>query len=453
MNSRHIIVSGLGLSLLAGGCASDAPFGSQPARRRFEVSPTGVSDQNSEVPAARPVAQSAGLDSPLNAVQQKVNSAREALAVATPAHLIPVPPPESPTPTVAAPAPVASPAPVAPAATAVVAPPPPNVEWLSPDRLTLSNTPPVHPPVAPVPQPVQPPPPAPASDPVRVPVEAGAGLANAGSQLIHPPLPPAPAPGPVPASDRIPASSSNDPAFPSLTGGISATAVADPDPLGTKFGQRMRDYPTDVSAHLDYQMLRFLRDEPVPQLDTISTLPSEDRDLLTAVMDGLSNFRSGLRANRNMLLSEKVKPIIDLADRVRSQAELTIPVLAICNKVQGFGVYDPMPTTLRAGVDNPLIIYCEVGNFSSQQDDKGMWETKLTQDAVLYTDTGYPAWRDKSDIPLDLCRHRRHDFFVVKKVTLPRALNIGRYNLKVSIVDQQVQRIAENSIPIELMAQ
>ncbi len=154
-----------------------------------------------------------------------------------------------------------------------------------------------------------------------------------------------------------------------------------------------------------------------------------------------------------MLLSEKVKPLLDMADRVRSQAELTIPVIAICSNVLRFGVYDPMPTTLCAGVDNPIIIYCEVGNFSSQQDDKGMWETRLSQEAVLYTETGYPAWRDKSVMPADLSRNRRHDFFVGKKVMLPKTLGVGRYNLKVSIFDEQVKRIAENSIPIELIAQ
>lgn len=450
MNTRHLIVTGIGLSVLVSGCAMDT----QPARRRFEVSPVGTSDAMVNAPVARPVPQLAFTGSTVDAVNRKVKAAHKALAEATPPESIPPETPDTPD------TPDAAPTAAAPAAPPALAPAP-EVDWLNPDRLSLSNTPTAHAPVAPARRAQRPAPPdaqVPAIEDPRAPDDAS--VANKGTQIVHPPpspaAPPVAAPlppaAPIPASAQLPASS-DDPAYPSVPVGVTATAVTDPDPLGHKFAQRMRDYPNDVAAHLDYQMLRFLRDEPVPQLDTISTLPSEDRDLLTAVMDGMSNFRSGLRANRNMLLSEKVKPILDLADRVRSQAELNIPVIAICSRVQGFGVYDPMPTTLRAGIDNPVIIYCEVENFSSQQDDKGIWQTKLSQEAVLYTETGYPAWRDKSDIPLDLSRNRRHDFFVVKKVTLPRNLNIGRYNLKVSIVDEQVKRVAENSVPIQLMAQ
>jgi hypothetical protein len=439
MNTRHFIVTGLELALLsAGGCSTSTPFDSQQPRRRFEIS----SEPDSDGTLSRQAVQLAGIGSP-QGVQHKSRSSRQSKQDATPAP-VPQDAPETPD------APVASAAPpVAPAtpAAAPAAPVPPNIQWTSPDRSTPSPNPPAA-------AAMQPRPAAAGGNEVRVPVDSGPSVPNQATQ-IHPPPAPVASPAPaaaIPASDRQPASNA-DTAVPSIPADTTATTVADPDPLDHKFAQRMRDYPTDVSAHLDYQLLRFLRDDPVPQLETISTLSGEDRELLTAVMDGLSNFRSGLRANRNMLLSEKVKPLLAMADRVRSEAELTIPTIAICSRVQGFGVYDPMPTTLRAGVDNPVIIYCEVGNFASQQDDKGMWETRLSQEAVLYTDTGYPAWRDKSVMPPDMSRNRRHDFFVVKKVTLPRTLNVGRYNLKVSIFDEQVKRIAENSVPIELIAQ
>jgi hypothetical protein len=440
MNTRHLLITGIGLALLAGGCAT-TPFDSQQARRRFRVS----SEPDSDVTVTRPAVELAGVGSPVD-VRRKPRPVRHPLPEETQERPVPPETPETPDVPVATAAPA-----VVPAAT--------DVRFLNPDRPPLSPVPGPHPPVAP--QTIQPR--TPGGDDVRVPVDAGPSVPNQATQIVHPtPAPPAapvqppiavPAPAAaVPASDRQPAATA-DTVFPSIPADVAATTVADPDPLDHKFAQKMRDYPADLSAHLDYQMLRFLRDDPVPQLDTISTLPGEDRELLTAVMDGLSNFRSGLRANRNMLLSEKVKPLLDMADRVRSEAELTIPTIAICSRVQGFGVYDPMPTTLRAGIDNPVIIYCEVGNFSSQQDDKGMWQTRLSQEAVLYTDTGYPAWRDKSVMPADLSRNRRHDFFVVKKVTLPKTLSVGRYNLKVSIFDEQVKRIAENSVPIELIAQ
>ena len=57
----------------------------------------------------------------------------------------------------------------------------------------------------------------------------------------------------------------------------------------------------------------------------------------------------------------------------------------------------------------------------------------------------------RGDVPVDLSRNRRHDFYVYKKLTLPRTLGPGRYVLKVTIVDQQSQRVAENSMTVNLM--
>jgi hypothetical protein len=226
--------------------------------------------------------------------------------------------------------------------------------------------------------------------------------------------------------------------------------------LTERLAQRARTYPLDLSAHLDYQLHRFAIGESVPDMQSLSPLPQEDRDALVAVLDGLSNFRNGVQADPNMLLSKKVQPLLDMADRIRAQAELTLPAVALCavNTVRGFGVYEPLPPALKAGQDQPAVLYVEVGNFSSRRNEKSqLWETKLKQEAILYTEGGLAVWTDKSDIPLDTSRNRRHDFYVFKRVTLPKTLTIGRYFLKVTITDEQANRVAENSLPVQVVAQ
>jgi hypothetical protein len=220
------------------------------------------------------------------------------------------------------------------------------------------------------------------------------------------------------------------------------------DALAQKIAKRVREYPRDVSGHLDYQLLRFLQDERVPDLNTISTLPSEDRELIAAVIDGLSNFRSGLRQDNNMLASRKIRPLLEMTDRLRSEADLTIPTIALCTTVRTFGEYDPInPLRFAAHKEHDVILYCEIENFSSQIDEKQMWVTKLSKDAVLYTESGTPVWSDKSETITDTARRRRHDFFIVKKLRLP-ALTVGRYLMKVTIQDTQVNRVVEATLPI-----
>jgi hypothetical protein len=153
-----------------------------------------------------------------------------------------------------------------------------------------------------------------------------------------------------------------------------------------------------------------------------------------------------------MLQSAKVRPLVELGTRLRAQSELTIPTLALCKKVKGFGVYDPMDPEFAAGREQPVIVYCEVENFASQLNEQQQWETKLKQEVVLYTEGGLPVWQAQPHTVTDLSRNRRRDFFVVEMVTLPGNLTIGRYLMKVTVIDQHASRIAEATLPIKIVA-
>ena len=228
------------------------------------------------------------------------------------------------------------------------------------------------------------------------------------------------------------------------------------DGLAKRLAQHVHDDPQDLAGHLDYQLFQMLNGDVVPQLTTMSPLSPEDRELVSAIVDGLSNFRDGARADSNMLLSRKVKPLLEMADRVRNEAELSIPTIALCRRVDRFGVYEPIAgQRFLAGQEQPVIVYCEVENFASQLNNQKMWETKLKQEVVLYTEqNGLEVWRDKQTRPVvDLSRNRRHDFFMAQMIRLPASLTIGRYLLKVSVEDLQVNRIAENTVAIEIVAQ
>ena len=227
------------------------------------------------------------------------------------------------------------------------------------------------------------------------------------------------------------------------------------DTMASQFAKRSQDYPADLSAQFDNQVFKFMHEDAVPDLATLSGLAPEDRELLSALMDSLTNFRSQLRADNNMLFSKKIRPLVELSDRLRSQAELSVPTVALCTKVTAFGVYEPIdPARFIAGHEQRVVVYCEVENFLAQPNAKDQYETRLTQDIVLYTESsGLPVWSDKQSSYVDLARRRRHDFFIGKIITLPANLTLGRYILKVTVEDQQARHVAENAVPIEIVAQ
>ncbi|HUB24720.1 MAG TPA: hypothetical protein VL992_04760, partial [Tepidisphaeraceae bacterium] len=208
------------------------------------------------------------------------------------------------------------------------------------------------------------------------------------------------------------------------SGGLDTTSWSS-DQLGRKLARHIQDYPKDLEGQLDYELLMFIQEQPVPDMTAMSGLSAEDREVLAAIMDGLSNFRSVVHNDSNALLGSKVKPLLDMSDRLRSQAELTLNSLVLCSQVKSYGVYVPMdPPRFAAGQANETIVYCEVQNFQSQLTGENQWQTKLTEEMTLYTESGQQVWPDKSDPQpvTDLCRERRHDFFIAKLVTLPQEL-------------------------------
>jgi hypothetical protein len=228
------------------------------------------------------------------------------------------------------------------------------------------------------------------------------------------------------------------------------------DEYEKRLQQMVRDYPRDLGAQLDYQLLRFVRQESTPDLAEVAQLSLEDRELLSALLDGLTNFRNTVRSQANPMLSRKIQPLLEMADRLRSQTELNIPTVALCTRVDSFGVYKPRSARFVAEPDrdHEVILYCEVDNFTSIQNAQKMWETRLRQELVLYTDAGQRIWPDKPDLQLfvDQARNRRHDFFIPRKIALPSTLAVGNYLLKMTLTDEQSHRLAEATTPLEIVA-
>ncbi|HEV8379124.1 MAG TPA: hypothetical protein VGP99_09765 [Tepidisphaeraceae bacterium] len=221
------------------------------------------------------------------------------------------------------------------------------------------------------------------------------------------------------------------------------------DELLSKLSRAVKDDPKNLSAHVDLQFLHLLLGHSTPQMDTIAPLSAEDRELVAAVLDGFNNFRATTRAEFGGVLGKKIRPLLEMADRLRAQADLRIPNLSLCTRVDGFGNFEPI-THLFANREYPVILYCEIENFSSHLNAGKYWETNLTQECLLYNASGQRIWEDKRTAIADTCRNRRRDFFVVKMIRIP-PLAAGQYSLKITITDPQSNRGTQATLPLQIV--
>jgi hypothetical protein len=180
------------------------------------------------------------------------------------------------------------------------------------------------------------------------------------------------------------------------------------------------------------------------------------------------------------------------ARRLESTRLLAIARAALCTRVEGFGRYTALGSnTFVRGRPHAAILYVAVENFSqrsetplaagsgeprashglkdtlvrlldaasgepSRQDNDPAadWITELSQTVSLFHDSdNLEVWRAPEESVRDVARHRRRDYFLVRRLDLPANLSVGRYNLKVTLRDAGAGgAVAEAIIPIEIVA-
>lgn len=221
--------------------------------------------------------------------------------------------------------------------------------------------------------------------------------------------------------------------------------------LEDRYTRRLASDPRDVRSQLDLQLLRLIQGQPVPVVSELNALPPEDRELLAAVLEGLSSYRGLVEKSGNPMAAEKARPFVEMVERISARGDLSISAAALCSGVMAFGVYEPLERVFVAGQLRPMVFYCEVDGFASQLDADGRWETKLSLELRLFTESGLEVWQDSAKPVEDKSRRRRRDFFINKRVILPPALAPGRYLLKAAVEDQLAGRVSETTLGIEIV--
>lgn len=196
--------------------------------------------------------------------------------------------------------------------------------------------------------------------------------------------------------------------------------------------------------------LRMVEPEVVPDPQAVAGLDEAQRQsilLYQQLMGRLAErLQSGERFSRELVLKQ--------ADLLPLTQPLRIKTLQLCRRVQGFGSYEPLPTSsLLAGSDHPMILYLELEDFRSVALDVDRYEVKLAQEVALYSEAdGLAVWRQPRAEIVDQSRNARRDFFVVQQIQLPARLTVGKYLLKVRVTDLHAHTIDEETCPLQIVA-
>jgi hypothetical protein len=158
------------------------------------------------------------------------------------------------------------------------------------------------------------------------------------------------------------------------------------------------------------------------------------------------NDESGSDEGRR--IEEAKRLLTEAADKLAELSCLTVGSLAFCSEVSSFGVYKALQgQDFSPGQE--VLLYAEVGNFKSQETDKG-YHTVLRSSYEILDEQGHRIDEYEFGTTEDYCQNRRRDFFMRYFVKLPKPMKDGTYTLQLTIEDTQARKIGQGVTPFRV---
>ncbi len=246
------------------------------------------------------------------------------------------------------------------------------------------------------------------------------------------------------------------------------------DPSGSNLPVTNLALPGDLEGTLvmlSKELYRRAADADSPMADLLSiasmSLADPDRPFDAAALPGITDrereiltaFNGFCRdLSKDLRSSGDSEAAVDMVQKLK-EALAPAPVLKIhrtdlCTRVGGFGDIDPFEKNVfLAGNSQKVIVYAEIGEFTSELNARNEWLTDLAVELVIFSDRdGIPVWKQAWQSASDVSKNKRRDFFLTQIITLSNHLTVGAYTLKVRVRDEQSGAMTETGIQFQMVA-
>jgi hypothetical protein len=140
----------------------------------------------------------------------------------------------------------------------------------------------------------------------------------------------------------------------------------------------------------------------------------------------------------------------DSSPAIPDRPQLGIAELRLCDKVLGFGSFEPLdPNALKPG--QVVKVYWEMTGLQYEARGDGFL-TRLSCHFELRPEGGGPSvWEQSPPTAVDVCRRRRRDNYVNCRITLPRSLEPGPYRFRLIQTDLVAGRTTSAEVPLTIV--
>ncbi len=223
-------------------------------------------------------------------------------------------------------------------------------------------------------------------------------------------------------------------------------------PLKSQLAMQAADSASPLREHLLAAALLLLDGQRRIDPATLYDLTDREREVLAVYQEHFARLGESLRAGGGA--DAVIRDTQETATNLAAGQRLRITDFRLCRRVVNFGLYDEIESyKFPALRPTPLLTYVEIEGFKSVPGGEGRFITRVRHELELYTEhDGELVYAWPSAPAEDVCGKPRRDFFLPRQIQLPSNLTMGRYRLKVRIIDEQSQHQAESVIAFSIIA-
>jgi hypothetical protein len=169
----------------------------------------------------------------------------------------------------------------------------------------------------------------------------------------------------------------------------------------------------------------------------VKELHEQEQEFWRSEVLGLADLLGPDRlANESRRFAVALKSLEEAESHLAAAGTLVLRNMALCRKVQDFGVVDRFKTT-DFTKNQEVLLYVEVRNFTARQADGHNYETELQGSFRILDRSG--AARAERTLPLDKqsSANLRRDYYIAYRLYIPSELPPGAYTLELTIEDRK----------------
>jgi len=242
------------------------------------------------------------------------------------------------------------------------------------------------------------------------------------AEVGAPPKPAAPAPSNSTPVANQSASTRSDPSIDAMIRDLESSVVASPN---------------DVDQQVRLRMLYAAIGADDKAIAPTPGMNADVQQLVSGLMKTLLEARSSGGRDPAASATKQLAAMEQLRSSLKSRADLAIPVLAICNRIEDYGRYQTIdPPDFPGGVAGKALLYVELANFKSDKLPSGEYRTLLSMRTSLLTPDGAEVWSEVDDNIQDVASRPRAEFYLMKPLFLAATLVPGEYVVKTEVEDK-----------------